>query len=161
MVTETGAKISSSGSADAAVELRLHWPFDPNHRKWMLAAAGAAALGCALLWQWYVRVDLTTRYHTRTTAIAADEERNSRLATNLSASRDWTDRYSQQRADAIREIGDFEKELELLSRRTKRLERVRDQLEALDATFAQFRQSEKEFESNLNRLETAEGKNVH
>jgi len=64
-------------------------------------------------------------------------------------------KYDAQRDELIREIGDFQREVEVLSARTKRLELVGEKLTQLDYEFQRFKNEKEGFLKSLGRLEGA------
>ena len=112
-------------------------------------------MGCLLLDQWHRAMALRNEHDAASAAVASAEGRNQQLTANVKEFQDLLDRHTSQKEQVVREIAEFQRELELLTRRTQGLERVRDDLKALDGEFARFRRAEDEFTSNLARLEEA------
>jgi septal ring factor EnvC (AmiA/AmiB activator) len=125
---------------------RGHWP-------WLGACALSLALGCLLVSQWHRRLSLRPEFEAHSAAVRDQGQRNAQLSADLAAFDDLLDRHTRQREQLVAEIAEFQKQLELLSRRTQRLEFVRDQLQLLDSEFSGFRQTEDRFKANLRQLE--------
>ena len=110
-------------------------------------------LGTLVVFQ-HVRVrTLDADQVTVTRARAEHQQQGAERKQHLANYESLLQRYAQQREQLIREIVEFQKQMDLLNSRTQRLERVGLELQRLERSFDQYRQKEGQFLKHLDRLE--------
>jgi len=87
--------------------------------------------------------------------LAASHAQNEDVRATVQTYDELIRKYDAQRDELIREIGDFQREIEVLSARTKRLELVGEKLTQLDHEFQRFQTEKEGFQKSLGRLEGA------
>ena len=156
-MTTTQAQSGSdqSDQSNAAVSENSRWWTNTIWWIWILAGFCAVLLGGALLWKLRAGVVLNEQWADRAASIKASETINRQLYKSVSDYRDWLDQYAHRKEELVAEISQVENAVDQLSRRTQRLELVRDRLSGLNADFADFLREEKVFKDNLEKLRAA------
>src|SRR4051812_41512375 len=85
--------------------------------------------------------------------LAASRVKNEDVRATVRTYDELIRQYDAQRDALIREIADFQREVEILSARTKRLELVGDKLAQLDREFQTFQTEKDGFNRAIQRLE--------
>jgi hypothetical protein len=133
---------------------KQNWHLRARQWAWLAVSFVTAALGVVVLVQRHHQLTLDAQYASAGLELNRENRDNDLAVKKLDEYQILLDDYATQKEKIVAEIAQFKSELETLQRRTKNIERVRDQLTTLDSAAEEFYAAEKSFDADLAKLET-------